>query len=609
MSGPDREEPGEEAPPAAEGPAPDPTPAAEGSARASAPGRALAWLAASSWRVKAALAALAVLIAVALVAALAGDRAGLRAGGEAPASQADAVPYDGRSPRAPAGEEQRVIVALPRPALGELRDALRMSAGEQRGYVASLKREAEALRSALGARGVRLRDVVSFERTFDGFAATVRTRQLADLASLGVRPQPVRRLYPALGEPVPAPTAGEAAGAQRRWDVAVLAGGVRRAPGIGRGYDAVGRDRDPAPGADPRGGSRTEVSGTALASLLAGAGARVTPIRIASLSADPDLAIPEELATSDTLLAGLEHAVDPDGDGATDDHVPVALVGVNAPYAGFSGAPEAQAARGAAGLGTLVVAGAGQEGPAAPGSGTIGSPAAGTDVLAVGALAAAETPRLALTIGDVRARAAVLGGSPRSGSLRLAGPLDTADLSKLLAPGAPPLQGRLVVVRAGDNPPARAAAAAAAGARAVLIADPRRQPLAAMPAGRVGVPVLGVTGAAAGDVLRARRPADARPQSRERLERCRGGSRGGRASRRSPRTGPRRRAPRSPTSWLPGPRSSACRRATPSWWAGRRWPPPGRRRPRLGSARFTRRRRRGSCGSCSPAPPIPPAWP
>jgi hypothetical protein len=498
---PEGEEPGEGAPiqePSTEGAA---TEAAVGPA--SAPARAWAWVGASSWRVKAALAALAALLIVVLVAALAGDRAGLRVGGSVPASEADAVPYDGRSPRAPAGEEQRVIVALPRPALGELRDARRMSADEQRRYVASLEREAEALRSALGARGVRLRDVVSFERTFDGFAATVRSRQLADLASLGVRPQPVRRLYPALGEPVPARPAGEAARTQRRWDVAVLAGGVERAPGIERGYDAVDRDRNPAPGSDPRRGSRTEVSGTALAALLSGAGARVTPIRIASLSADPDLPAPEELATSDTLLAGLEHAVDPDGDGATDDHVPVALVGVNAPYAGFGASAEAQAARGAAGLGTLVVAGVGQEGPAAPGSGTIGSPAAGADVLAVGALAGSQTTRVALTVGDVKVRAAVLGGRPAGGRLETAGPLDTADLSKLLVPGGPALQGRLVVVRAGENPPARAAAAAAAGARAVLLADARKQPLAAMPAGRVGVPVLGVTGEAAEDVLRA----------------------------------------------------------------------------------------------------------
>jgi hypothetical protein len=123
-------------------------------------------------------------------------------------------------------------------------------------------------------------------------------------------------------------------------------------------------------------------------------------------------------------------------------------------------------------------------------------------VLAVGALAAAGVPHVALTVGDVRVRAALLGGRPPAVQLTTAPALDTADLNQLLQPGAPPLQGRFVVVRAGDNAPARAAAAAAAGAKVVLIADPGKGTLAAMPAGRVGVPVLGVTGKAAAAVLR-----------------------------------------------------------------------------------------------------------
>ena len=85
---------------------------------------------------------------------------------------------------------------------------------------------------------------------------------------------------------------------------------------------------------------------------------------------------PGDPRDDDTLLLGLERAVDPDGDGDTDDAVRVALVGVNAPYAGFGDSPEAQAARGAAKLGTLVVAPAGNEGPARPPNGVIGSPGA-----------------------------------------------------------------------------------------------------------------------------------------------------------------------------------------------------------------------------------------
>src|SRR5205085_7057300 len=144
-----------------------------------------------------------------------------------------------------------------------------------------------------------------------------------------------------------------------------------------------------APGRDPSGSGRRETSGTALAGVIAAAGERVLPIRVASLRASAGRAV-EAVGTTDELLDGLERAVDPNGDGDTSDHVPVALIGVNAPYAGFSETPEAQAIAAAAGLGTLVVAPAGDEGAAAPGSGTVGSPAAAPDALAVGALAGPE---------------------------------------------------------------------------------------------------------------------------------------------------------------------------------------------------------------------------
>src|SRR4051794_10599154 len=151
-----------------------------------------------------------------------------------------------------------------------------MSASAQRAYERSLADEARALRGALGARRIRLTRIVQFTRVWDGFAATVRTRDLAALTSLGARPQPVRRLYPATGEPVPvpapAPAAGSEAGGQA--PVAVLDTGVDAsvAPLHGRtvpGYDAVDDDANPAPGADPRDTRRRETSGTALAAILA----------------------------------------------------------------------------------------------------------------------------------------------------------------------------------------------------------------------------------------------------------------------------------------------------------------------------------------------------
>ena len=438
----------------------------------------------------------AVIVAVGLLA---------RGGGEPPAAAlADAVPFDGRSPREPSGQGTRVIVALPRPSLGR---AGIDEPGEQREYVRSLADESRALRSALEARGIRLSDVVAFTRTFNGFAATVRTSDLADLPSLGVRAQPVRRFYPASSEParVPGLRVPAAAAPLGGASVAVLDTGVD--PGhpllsgrLDPGYDAVDRDDDPAPPSDPRGGRR-ETSGTALAGILVAAGERVLTIRVAGLQLATQGSGLEDVAISDQLLAGLERAVDPDGDGATDDHVPIAVVGVNSPYAAFERSPEARALRAAAALGTLVVAPAGGEGSAAGPQGTVGSPAAAPDALAVGALAApGGVPRVDLKVGGADASGAVLlSGFPPPAGIETAGPVDATDPAELLRGAS--LRGRLAVVRARDEPVARAAAAAAAGARAVLLAEPRSRPLPSIPAGRIAAPVLGVTGEAAAAVL------------------------------------------------------------------------------------------------------------
>ncbi|HYI20801.1 MAG TPA: S8 family serine peptidase [Solirubrobacteraceae bacterium] len=422
-------------------------------------------------------------------------------GGEPAASRGDGAPYDGRSPREPSAAGTRVIVRLPRPSLGAagVRDPV-----AQRTYEESLRDEAAALRSALAARGVRLSDVRTYTRVFNGFAATVRTADLAELPSLGVRAHPVRRFYPATAEParVPGLRAPAAAPPLGGTPVAVLDTGVDAEHplldgALDPGYDAVADDDDPARPAR----SRSETSGTALAGVLVAAGERVLPIRVAGAQATGRGAGSEDVAVSDQLLAGLEHAVDPDGDGATDDHVAVALVGVNAPFAGFEDTPEAEAIRSALELGTLVVAPAGGEGAAAGTGGVVGSPASAPAALAAAALAAPDAvARVDLTVGDAGAPGALLlaGAPPRAAGLRTAGPVEDEDPDAL----GRRVRDRLAVVRAGNDPGARAAAAAAAGARAVLLAEPRAdRPLPSLPAGRVAVPVLGVTGAAAAEVL------------------------------------------------------------------------------------------------------------
>ena len=109
---------------------------------------------------------------------------------------------------------------------------------------------------------------------------------------------------------------------------------------------------------------------------------------MSALRPAPGLAGVEEFARTDELLDGLEHAVDPDGDGNPADRAAVALVGVSAPYAGFGDAPEAEAVDGAVRLGTEVVAPAGQEGRAAGAYGTLGSPGAAAAAVAVAPSAA-----------------------------------------------------------------------------------------------------------------------------------------------------------------------------------------------------------------------------
>ena len=437
------------------------------------------------------LAGAAAVVIVVLVALLAGG--GVKNGGAMRifgSTLADPVPYDGRSPALVTRGDERVLVELPRPALGATPRAT-ASPSRQRAYVASLHDEAQALLSALAARGVKLRDVVTFERCWHGFAATIAARDLPALQSVGVRVRANRRFFPAFSQPVPAggPPVARPTGKQ----VTLLAGGVTG----GKGYDAVDRDKDPAPGSDPRDPQRREVGGDPLAAALRQLGVGVRVIRVSALADG------EEYARTDTLLAGFEHTVDPDSNGDTSDHDGVALIGVSAPYAGFADAPEAAAARAAKRIGTTVVAPVGEEGHAAGAYGTVGSPGASSGAIAVAPLSSPQAlARTALRVGNTTVTgAAVLAGTPFNGELRTVRAPDADTASALLVAGTP-LTGRLAVIAGGDNPGARAAAAAGAGAAAVVLAEARAgHPLPALPAGRVAVPVLGVTGEAASAIL------------------------------------------------------------------------------------------------------------
>ena len=449
------------------------------------------------------------------------------------------APFDGRSPRVPAGERVRMLVGLERPALGEPGGPDPSDPAAQRAHVRSLEREARALISALDARGVKLDHPVFLARVWSGFAATVSTADRPEVEAIAAGAQPVRRFFPATALSVPVderargrspagPALAQAPAALGPPALALLDSGVDLGhPDLrGRvvaGYDAVR-------GGERAAGVRAE-HGTALAAVLAAAlpaEERVLAVRVAGRPAGGE----GEEGTTDELLVGLERAIDPDGDGDTEDAVRVALAGVSAPYAGFADAPEAQAARAARRLGTLVVAPAGNDGSAVGPFGTLGSPGAAHAALGIAALppvagSGAGLPRVRLALAGRDGRALVegslLGGATR-GTLDLrttglAGPSQAAPRARGRALGGGPLEyfdvearprarGRMVVVPAGGRGDApalavRAGAAAGAGARALVVCDPGgRTGLRPLPRGAAaGVPVVGLVGRAAREAL------------------------------------------------------------------------------------------------------------
>lgn len=433
-----------------------------------------------------------------------------------------------------------MLVELRRPSLAAQMATQSYSPSRQRQYVASLGNEATALQGALRAKGVQLRNPLLFARVWNGFAATVDVKDLPEIRALGLRAEPVRRFYGAAAGTATGTADGRGQGAGVKGlaasgapSVALLDSGVdRTAPGLaGRvvpGYDAVGGDHDPRPA-----GAR-ERHGTQVAEVLAQAlgprGGLILSVRVAGLQPDPATGGRIEVSTTDQLLAGLERAVDPNGDGDSSDAVPVALVAVNSPYAGFADSPEAVAAGGARALGTLVVAPAGNEGRGGGTLGTVGSPAAAPGVLAVGAVEGGGAPalpevKLGLATSEGRAllRGTLLGGAGRALKApvgALAGPSQANPRGRGRALGGSPLEyfevnanpragGRVVVVPArgpgGAGAPslsARAAAAADAGAVALVVAEPDRAlPLPALPDGGAGIPVIGLRGDAAARAL------------------------------------------------------------------------------------------------------------
>jgi subtilase family protein/PA domain-containing protein len=296
----------------------------------------------------------------------------------------------------------RMIVVLSSPSLADRIEAAssRPGAAQQRRWVGDIEAEQGAFLASLRERGISIQREEVFTRTLNGFSATLDARAVAELdrnpAVIGL--YPVRAVYTAQAEALQASSVGVQAGATLAGfdgrgskialvDTGVDAGQTALEGRLRRGYDVVAHDRKPWPETDPAGHGRVEAHGTRMAALVAAVapGARIVPIRVVGWQQGKDGSV-TLVGRGDQLIAGLERAVDPNGDGAVTDAATVALAPLIEPFAAFTDSPEARAVTGATNLGTLVVASAGNDGSSAVGFGSIGAPGGAADALTVGAV-------------------------------------------------------------------------------------------------------------------------------------------------------------------------------------------------------------------------------
>jgi subtilisin family serine protease len=450
------------------------------------------------------LAALAVVVTAVLIAAGGGTRHVTPAGEASWQGLAGA-----QRPRVAVG--QRIIVLLKAPALA---DRVGNAGGlatseEERRWTESALAVQKLLVARLRVQGIVVQPEFSYTHTVNGFSAAFDARGIALLERApevaGV--YPVRAAYPAtIGSSTTFGERPQIALSNRDGrgvTVALLDTGVDRAHPFlsGRvsssGIDIVGGDPDVSAAPQPDEPAELERHGTELAGLLVGSGgpgalagiapgATVLPIRVAGWQRDAT-ARWAVYGRTDQVLAGLERAVDPNDDGDAHDAARIALVGVAEPFAGFADGPLARAAAGAIRLDTLVVAPAGNDGPAGPGYGSVAGPGGAPAALTVGAL------DLRPRYGEIRVvlRAGLDveydGTRPLASAVAPSGALDVglgAPRAHTTAPagyrGAVPLldffdgrgrslvAGRAAILRAGADPNGTLANAARAGAVAGL---------------------------------------------------------------------------------------------------------------------------------------------
>jgi hypothetical protein len=429
---------------------------------------------------------------------------------------------------------QRVIVVLKAPSLAQRvarAGGLASDSQERQWTTAALAAQQQVL-STLAQHGVQVRVDYYYSRVINGFSASLDSEAVALLERepevAGV--YPVRVAYPATISSELLAKDELARGAAHRPEIllpgydglgvtiALLDTGVDRAQPFlrGRVQDGINilsdGDFKALAATKPDDATRLERHGTEMAGLLVGAGgpsglsgvatgASVLPIRVAGWQRDASggWAI---YSRTDQLIAGLERAVDPNEDGDAHDAARIALVPLAAPYAAFADAPDAQAVQGALDLDTLVVAAAGNDGPAGPAFGSLSSPGAAPGALSVGAAdlrSQTEQVRVVVRVGlDVLVdRLLPLAGAvlpTHARELALAAPRERGSGPSTHGFQAPPslasffdsrglsmVAGRAALVRAGDDPVTAVENAARAGAAAVVLYG------TAIPAGGLGL--------------------------------------------------------------------------------------------------------------------------
>ncbi len=446
----------------------------------------------------------------------------------------------------------RWIVVLRAPSLADRVRAVggRASELQMRVWTTAARDAQDRAIARLAFRGVPVQPEQSYVRVLNGFAASLDPRLLPalerDPAVQGVFP--VRAAYPAA---IPAngsilETDVFATGSGRRPEielpgfngsgitVALLDTGVdTRHPFLqGRllpGLDMVDPGSDASAEQNPTQPGRPERHGTELAGLVVGVrgpagihgvapGASILPIRVAGWQPDSDGGV-SVYGRTDQVLAGLEAAVDPNGDGDAHDAVRIALVGVVEPFASFPDAPLQTASDGALALDTLVVAPAGNDGAAGPGFGSVAAPGGAPGALGV---AAADSRRRSPTVHLLLRsglRVFASGETPLGGAVPPAGVV-TAPVAALprrqvvavtegnaLDPlfddaGYSRVAGTAALLPTGPTTPEVVRELAAAGVRAVLVDGP-------IPAGSLGVdepvevPIVGIPSETASEVRAA----------------------------------------------------------------------------------------------------------